>query len=244
MKNTFLLLSPFLLGIIMGQQIIPPEHQLRCRICTNALQLTDCSRVAVCDNRTEECFMDNILTVSYQSVYVGGCRSRQQCNGDPMASVGKKETLYICSSCCSNEDDCNRRVCGIHDNNVSVSQCYHCDSSIMDPRNCVTFSTCDTNEVCFAKSNYVPGSPLTFAYGCQSKYLCKALMTNIFHYLDTCFGNFGKTPECQHESTMCNTCCADGGCNFGTCKEIRDRLYQLYKKGLFSLDTMKTTLKP
>ncbi|KAH3800760.1 hypothetical protein DPMN_154402 [Dreissena polymorpha] len=60
--------------------------------------------------------------------------------------------------------------------NTTTGQCYFCDSSksdqasVTDPRECITLTTCDTDQVCYAHNEYHPGSAMTFRYGCQNKY--------------------------------------------------------------------------
>ncbi|KAH3794629.1 hypothetical protein DPMN_148166, partial [Dreissena polymorpha] len=101
----------FLIGVF-GQEI-PDANQLKCRLCNNAFELRDCTKQAVCDNRTEECYMDQVVTETFNTVYRGGCRGREQCKGGTAGAIGKREELFSCSQCCSNEDDCNRRLCGL-----------------------------------------------------------------------------------------------------------------------------------
>ncbi|KAH3800697.1 hypothetical protein DPMN_154337 [Dreissena polymorpha] len=65
----------FLIGVF-GQEI-PDADKLRCRLCNNALELRECTKLAVCDNRTEECYMDQVVTETFNTVYRGGCRRRE-----------------------------------------------------------------------------------------------------------------------------------------------------------------------
>ncbi|XP_052790034.1 uncharacterized protein LOC128224269 isoform X2 [Mya arenaria] len=228
-------------------QIIPYQNIIRCRACNNAVTLDDCSTLTVCDNRTEMCYMEEIITASFTILYRGGCRARQHCNPSTQ-SIGRRNSLELtsCSECCSLNNDCNHRLCGIRSSLVNVSQCYHCDSSaagstqsdVMNPEDCVTLTTCDANEVCQAETHYRPGLSLTFRYGCQNINMCKLLMKRAFEHLQECDGREG-TEGCQFQST-CYACCADGGCNYSDCSSLQKRLYQLYKNQLFSLDTLST----
>ncbi|KAH3800729.1 hypothetical protein DPMN_154370, partial [Dreissena polymorpha] len=61
-------------NIVFAQ--IPLADQLKCRLCNNALELRDCTKQAICDNRTEECYMEQVLTETFNTVYRGGCQSR------------------------------------------------------------------------------------------------------------------------------------------------------------------------
>ncbi|XP_052787771.1 uncharacterized protein LOC128222717 [Mya arenaria] len=230
---------------VAGQ--IPPQDMIRCRACNNAVNLENCPTNAVCDNRTEMCYMEEIITASFEIMYRGGCRARQHCNPS-MHLIGRRNSLEVtsCSECCSLHDGCNERLCGIR-SLVNVSQCYHCDSNaagatqgdVMDPNDCVTFTTCDSNEVCQAETRHHPGSPLTYRYGCQNKNICKLLMKRAFDHLQACEGREG-TEGCQFQST-CFVCCAEGGCNYGDCNTTLKELYRQYKMNIFSLDTLKST---
>ncbi|KAH3794545.1 uncharacterized protein LOC127839230 [Dreissena polymorpha] len=229
---------------------IPAEHQLRCRLCNNALELTDCTTQVVCDNRTEDCYMDKVITETFNVVYRGGCRGRDYCSGFAAPVVGKRDEVIACTRCCYNEDDCNRKFCGIKLITPNISQCFSCgsqssvQSAVRNPHDCLSLTTCDTDEVCYAKDVYNPGSSPSFIFGCQNKYMCRLLMREVFNHLDQCQGHFGHTPYCQSESAVCDVCCSDTGCNLGDCHSIRERLYSLYKKGLFNLDTLQISMGP
>ncbi|XP_052221923.1 uncharacterized protein LOC127838306 [Dreissena polymorpha] len=229
-----------------GQEI-PEANKLKCRLCNNALELRDCTKQAVCDNRTEECYMDEVITETFNVVYRGGCRGKEQCNGGQTSLVapGKRDEVIACTRCCSNEDDCNKRLCGLRPDNTNTSQCYFCDSSKSDqasvskPSDCITLTTCDTDQVCFAKNEYHPGSAMTFKYGCQNKYICRLLMKRVFEDLRHCASAGASDLECQHESQNCDVCCGDAACNYDDCKTIKGRLYKLWTLGKFNNDTLK-----
>ncbi|KAH3800773.1 hypothetical protein DPMN_154415 [Dreissena polymorpha] len=237
----------FLIGVFAQ---IPLADQLKCRLCNNALELRDCTKQAICDNRTEECYMDQVLTETFNTVYRGGCQSRDRCKGGTPVLIGKREELIGkreeligCSQCCSNDDDCNRRLCGIRPDYTNVTQCYFCDSSKSDqasvskPSDCITLTTCDTDQVCYAHNEYHPGSAMTFKYGCQNKYMCKVLMRNVFEFMSRCAGS--SSAECQHDSVNCDVCCGDGGCNYDDCKQIKARHYNLWVLGKLNNDTLQ-----
>ncbi|XP_052220808.1 uncharacterized protein LOC127837590 [Dreissena polymorpha] len=229
----------FLIGVF-GQEI-PDANQLKCRLCSYAFELIDCTKQAVCDNRTEECYMDQVVTETFNTLYRGGCRGRDQCKGGTAGAIGKRDVLVSCSQCCSNQDDCNKHLCGLRQGNLTGSQCYFCDSSksnqssVSNPKDCITLTTCDTDQVCYAHNEYHPGSAMTFKYGCQNKYVCRLLMKRFFEDMRRCVGS----TECLHESVLCDVCCGDGGCNYGDCKIIKARLFQLWTAGKLNNDTLQ-----
>ncbi|KAH3800757.1 uncharacterized protein LOC127837589 isoform X3 [Dreissena polymorpha] len=231
----------FLIGVF-GQEI-PDADQLKCRLCNNALELGDCTKQAVCDNRTEECYMDQVVTETLNILYRGGCRGRELCKGGTAGAIGKRDEVVSCSQCCSNQDDCNKHLCGLRQDNTNTSQCYFCDSSKSDqasvskPSDCITLTTCDPDQVCYAHNEYNPGSATTFKYGCQNKYMCKVLMRNVFEFMSRCAGS--SSAECQHDSVNCDVCCGDGACNFDDCKQIKARLYNLWVLGKLNNDTLQ-----
>ncbi|XP_052792792.1 uncharacterized protein LOC128226780 [Mya arenaria] len=151
---------------------IPAEDVLSCRRCLNAKTIDTCTTSIVCDNRTEECYMDEVITPNAEVVYRAGCRSRQ---------------------------------------------------------------------ACFARNHYHGGSPLASRYGCFNFEICKLLMRRAFDDLKRCYG-IEDTYLCDNNNdSVCNVCCRDGGCNYGDCQKIKRRLFEEYKQGLFSLDTLKST---
>ncbi|XP_052794004.1 uncharacterized protein LOC128227469 [Mya arenaria] len=134
---------------------IPDQNRLKCRLCNNANTLRDCSTLTICDNRTEECYMDEVITSTYEIVYRGGCRAISHCSASSTA-IGKRQgDLISCSECCKSEDNCNTKMCGIDNTIPAIDQCYFCDSAhsdqgdVTDPNDCITFTTCDVNQVCF-----------------------------------------------------------------------------------------------
>ncbi|KAH3800704.1 hypothetical protein DPMN_154344 [Dreissena polymorpha] len=230
----------FLIGVFAQ---IPLADQLKCRLCNNALELRDCTKQAICDNRTEECYMEQVLTETFNTVYRGGCQSRDRCKGGTPVAIGKREELIGCSQCCSYADDCNKRLCGIRPENTTTGQCYFCDlsksvqASVTDPRDCITLTTCDTDQVCSVHNEFHPGSATTFRYGCQNKYICRVLMRNVFEFMLRCAGI--SSAECQHDSVLCDVCCGDGACNYDDCRILKGRLFQLWTAGKLNNDTLQ-----
>jgi len=55
--------------------------------------------------------------------------------------------------------------------------------------------------------------------------ICKLLMKQAFQDLARCEGHEGDLlMGCgSHIDGVCNACCADGGCNYGTCGDIRSK---------------------
>ncbi|XP_052223577.1 uncharacterized protein LOC127839315 isoform X2 [Dreissena polymorpha] len=211
----------FLIGVF-AQPL--DQYQLRCRLCNNARTLSDCMKLAICDNRTEECYMEQVITDAFTSQYRGGCRSITQCNGGTAVATGKRDAGIVCSQCCGYANDCNSRLCGIRQDNLASSLCYFCDDmkstqgSVSRPEDCITFTACDSDQI------------------------CKLLMRRVFEDMDHCHNN--TLHECQHASVLCNVCCGDSGCNYGDCKSITERLYRLHKSGNFNMTTLQTTSRP
>ncbi|XP_052789900.1 uncharacterized protein LOC128224189 [Mya arenaria] len=235
---------------------IPDENKLYCWLCTNARSLSDC-RIEICDNRTESCYMDQVITAAFQVVYRSGCRATAQCSGQ-IGLIGRRDMeeeeersrrqneLVACSRCCNMDSNCNQRLCGISNNNVNVSMCHYCDSSANDvthdvtnPTDCITYTICDYDEVCTAETEYTAGK-ISFRYGCGKISICRVLMREAFKYMQLCEGREGHR-GCEFESVaICNACCAGGGCNYGSCHDLRERLYRVWKNNpkLFDLGTL------
>ncbi|KAH3804734.1 uncharacterized protein LOC127834794 [Dreissena polymorpha] len=242
-KQLAIWITFFLIGVFALE--IPPEYQLKCRLCNNALELRDCTKQEICDNRTEECYMEQVITDAFTIQYRGGCKSSTHCNGGTAVATGKRDEGIVCSQCCGYANDCNSRLCGIRQGNITASQCYFCDDSKSDqasvsrPEDCITFTNCDTDQVCSAHDEYHPGSHMTYRYGCMNKAICKTLTRVLFRDMEHCLNR--TSLECNHESVMCDVCCGDTGCNYGACKEIKERLFRLYKSGHYNMTTLQTT---
>ncbi|XP_052792753.1 uncharacterized protein LOC128226756 [Mya arenaria] len=226
---------------------IPSQNTLKCRVCRNARTLADCSTQTFCDNRTEECFMDEVITPTLELVYRGGCRAISQCTASSTA-IGKRQgELISCSECCKTENDCNTRMCGIKDP-IDDFKCYYCEkghsdqSEVRDPKDCTTLTLCDSSQACYAQNQYHPGSDMSFRYGCFNFQMCRIMMKTAFDDLNQCLGHNTNLTACSTSMTeVCNFCCRGGGCNYGDCHIVRQQLFEEYKRGLFSLDTLESS---
>ncbi|KAH3794538.1 hypothetical protein DPMN_148074 [Dreissena polymorpha] len=115
--------NALLCGLSNSSHYIPELFQLQCRVCTYVSEVRFCDELALCDNRTQECFMDQIIIESLTTLYSGGCRSREQCRGQITPSMGKRADVLACSRCCSDANDCNSLLCVFseHDTNNTPS---------------------------------------------------------------------------------------------------------------------------
>lgn len=253
LHNMFMLNFAIVCGCVAAglAQIIPDANKLNCRICEDANDLGDCKKIAVCDSSYEECFMDEVITAQLRIVYRAGCRAKDVCEGtNPGAGVGKRaegEEVLACSRCCkrmNDTDGCNKRLCGIVDP-LRDSQCYACSSGqsetiqgdVTNPEDCVSFKTCQHNEACYART-HVSGGKVSFEYGCHQLAICEVLMQRMIVDKQACESS-GNVDNCGTESLYCFTCCAWGACNYGDCKAQNKQIYDLYKKNLFDLTTLK-----
>ncbi|KAL4220654.1 hypothetical protein ACF0H5_021050 [Mactra antiquata] len=244
--KSFLLLV-VLIYAVNGQSI------LKCRLCNRATRLSECTSLVACDATIEECYMEELITEQLTVVYTGGCRAKDVCQ---RANGKKRADLASCSRCCALGNDCNKRLCGIPDDTLNTTQCYSCDhrssqqSEVKNPEDCVTLTTCNSNEMCFTTGSDIAGSS-TFFYGCQSKLICKILMKRAYEDWKICVANVTSPPSgitwTQHcgdggagkrSTNVCNSCCNYGGCNYGSCFEQTDRLFTLAQNGKFDVATL------
>ncbi|XP_052809960.1 uncharacterized protein LOC128238269 [Mya arenaria] len=192
--------------------------------------------------------MEEVITSFSTIVYRGGCRAISHCSASSTA-IGKRQSdLISCSECCKNGHDCNAKICGIK-NPIDNSQCYFCDSEhsaqgdVTDPSDCTTLTTCDLDQACIGqtKPKYV-GLPSYFRYGCFNFQICRVMMKTAFDDLNRCHGHNTSSTDCGDPNMgLCNVCCRGGGCNYGDCHTVRLRLYEEYRRGLFSLDTLESS---
>lgn len=229
-------------------QILSPNNTLRCRLCNRASTLSDCNKLVTCDPTVEECYMDQVVTEQLTVVYDGGCRAKSVC----ARTFGRRrrEGIVGCSRCCNSGDDCNKRLCAIPDDTLTSSQCYSCDhrnsdqSEVRNPQQCVSLTTCQQDEVCYATQSDVAGTD-TFFYGCQNLLMCKILMQNAYQEYLRCVKNdtnalHGTTCGFRARAThLCHSCCGDGACNYGTCRELNDNIFKLADLNLFDWSTLK-----
>ncbi|XP_045199495.2 uncharacterized protein LOC123553862 isoform X2 [Mercenaria mercenaria] len=247
-------LTSFLIATYMA--VGYSQTLLRCRSCTRASDLSDCNHLAACDATLEDCYLEQIFTDQHTVEFNGGCRSKNLCAQTSTSnSVGKKRATVGCSSCCNSGDDCNKRLCGIKDPAIQSSECYMCDhrsseqSEVRDPAKCVTLGYCQANEVCYATQSDFGGHD-EFYYGCRSKLICQILMEKAYEDYKICVANVTLPPSgsswgsyCgnvgKRSTSLCHSCCADGGCNYGSCQSVNDRIFRLALQGKFDMKTLK-----
>ncbi|XP_052223954.1 uncharacterized protein LOC127839606 [Dreissena polymorpha] len=177
----------------------------------------------------QECYMDQVVTETFNTVYRGGCRRRE------ISTIRwcAKHVHYLCNYIPVLLDNTNRSLCYFCDSSKSVQ------ASVSNPSDCITLTTCDTDQVCFSHNEYHPGLAPTFKYGCQNKYICRLLMKRVFEDLRHCAGAGASGPECQHETLNCDVCCGDEACNYGDCRQLKARLYNLMVIGKFNNVTLQ-----
>ncbi|XP_045208636.2 uncharacterized protein LOC123560518 [Mercenaria mercenaria] len=228
----------------VNSQTMPSNTTIRCRLCNRASTLSDCNKLVTCDSILEECYMDQLRTDQLTVVFEGGCRAKDVCS----RSGRKRGDLVLCSRCCAFEEDCNKRLCGIKDDTIGNSQCYKCNHQRADMP-CVNLAPCQPNEMCYISQKDVGGRD-TFDSGCFSKLVCHSVMALAYENYRVCVlnatvpgpgltwnercGDIGK-----RQTTVCTSCCADTACNYGTCEELRDRLFKMAEVGKFDMKTLK-----
>ncbi|XP_045192188.2 uncharacterized protein LOC123548740 [Mercenaria mercenaria] len=244
MRKGLFVLFIIMLWIRSGTSQTASTTTIRCRLCNNAFTLSDCNKLVTCDSTLEECYMDEVITEQRMVVYQGGCRAKDVCSRS-----GKRNSKTTCSSCCGFEDDCNKRLCGIKDDTVNISQCYSCDHRRSD-RPCLTLTSCHSNEMCYMRQEDVGGVD-RFTSGCLSKLVCEHLMKRAYDFFRICGAN-STLPEAgltwvqvcgnrnnKRATALCTSCCADQACNYGTCHELNRRLFYLAENGKFDINTLK-----
>lgn len=223
---------------------------VRCRRCTNALTLDDCTTSVYCASG-EECYMDEIRTIQRTIVFNAGCRAKAVCSSGSLSGgvIGKRDNELIrrsgdivaCSRCCDQNVthgyECNAKMCGIKPSSTNAGMCYFCDSSrsggqgdVAHPTACGTTTSCQPDEICGAQL-FQLGRTQTHRYTCLNRRICTLLTQRAIEDIKRC-----KDPaeiaagNCDHLKRaglqMCSVCCADALCNSGTCYEIIDRLYR------------------
>ncbi|XP_060567096.1 uncharacterized protein LOC132725916 [Ruditapes philippinarum] len=228
-------------------------NTLTCRACHKASTLSDCNTVVSCNGTLEDCYMEEIITTNLTIVYDGGCRSKAACS---TTRVRRYPELVACSKCCDFKNECNKPLCGIRDDTyIPDPQCYNCDhrtseqSEVADPSKCVTLTTCKPEEMCFATESDVSGRTMFF-YGCLNKVECGILMGKAYDNYKMCVANVTQPPvgvsrdqACRNvgkrSASICRACCDVGGCNYGTCEELQERIFKLAILGKFNMTTLK-----
>ncbi|XP_045194453.2 proteoglycan 4-like [Mercenaria mercenaria] len=258
-----------LLVIILQSAIANAQTTfLTCKKCDRVSSLDSCSGSVKCAD-DEICYMDELITDQSTVVYTGGCRSKVVCkagvSGSP--SVGKRglqkrSDLVACSRCCdikkkSGALDCNARLCGIKYTDTNSTRCYLCDNNRADaeqgdvdiPQDCLSETTCQPNEACGSERLDLSGKD-SHKYTCLPKRICTLLTKESLKRKDECVtnpdpavcGNVGTGKRAA--TNQCTACCGDGLCNSGTCEQVIDRLYNLWKGGALDFDTLKQKSQP
>ncbi|XP_052792768.1 uncharacterized protein LOC128226764 [Mya arenaria] len=144
-----------------------------------------------CNNQTQECYMEEVITSSSTIVYYGGCRAISHCSASSTA-IGKRQgDLISCSECCKSGHLCNSKLCGLMNTTVS-DQCYFCYSAgshqgdMTNPSECTSLTTCDVDQACFGQTKHHPGQPTSIRYGCFNFELCRDVMKTAFDDLTRC----------------------------------------------------------
>ncbi|XP_060567094.1 uncharacterized protein LOC132725915 [Ruditapes philippinarum] len=248
------LLAIFILNGLV-ENVSAYNNTLPCRVCHRASTLSECNTVVDCDRTLEDCYLDQLVTENLTIVYDGGCRSKVVCN---TPFQGRRSSdLVACSRCCNFENECNTRLCGIKDDtHIHDHTCYNCDhrtsgqSEVADPSHCVTFTTCRSEEMCYATESDVGGRTMFF-YGCLNKRECGILMGKAFDNYKMCVANVTQPPAgvsrdqaCRNvgkrSASLCRACCDDRNCNYGTCEELQERIFKLAILGKFNMTTLRS----
>lgn len=229
---------------------------LRCRYCSNAASLDFCTRQIECSD-SEECYMDQYVTQLNTNVFYGGCRSSSSCSSGVSSHLPAGMKLLNCSSCCSenrtNGIECNVELCGIDaTGSGGAGQCYFCDSSnagsgqssVDDPDKCGTITTCQSDEICGVKLLKLWSGQSEHAYTCINMRLCSLLTRRALQEMDYCrdpahiaSGSCGNIKRAGQQ--VCTACCGDTLCNHGSCNDVLDRLYHMWKAQTLDFVTMK-----
>ncbi|XP_053381299.1 uncharacterized protein LOC123555592 [Mercenaria mercenaria] len=255
---TTLLTLAFLFPLANGQ-----TSSLTCKKCDRVSSLDSCTGSTKCA-ADEICFMDEIITDQLNVVYTGGCRSKVVCKSGVggasyvgKRSLQKRSDSVACSRCCdvkkkTGELECNARLCGIRYTNTDSVRCFVCDTDIAGakqgdvdmPEHCMSNTTCQVNEACSVERLYDYGET-RHKYTCLRKRICLLLTKEALKRKDECVAN-PDPAICGHAgmrkrtaNNMCTACCGDGLCNSGSCEQVIDRLYNLWKGGVLDFDNLQ-----
>ncbi|XP_052222396.1 cysteine-rich, acidic integral membrane protein-like isoform X2 [Dreissena polymorpha] len=194
--------NALLCGLSNSSHYIPELFQLQCRVCTYVSEVRFCDELALCDNRTQECFMDQIIIESLTTLYSGGCRSREQCRGQITPSMGKRADVLACSRCCSDANDCNSLLCGVAAQTPPSYQlqCRSCDM-VSTLNECRGHVMCDKrSQSCCMDQIITDDFKLKYSGGCCMNDYCNGTTTK------------------RNGVSVCSQCCNDGDdCNSHMC---------------------------
>ena len=229
----------------------------RCRQCVGATSLLSCTQSLQCGD-DEECYMDKYVTNQHASVYYAGCRASTTCQAGAVPHLPAGVQSVSCSKCCDANStsgiECNVNLCGIQTTVSKATQCYFCDSSrdgsmdeVSDPTSCTGVTTCQADEVCGVDDIALSGHTM-HRYTCKNARLCAFLTKRALEDMKRCkdpaaiaSGLCGSSVGKRSAGmTICTACCGDSMCNYGTCLEVLDNLYDMWTNGTLDVNTLKT----
>ena len=242
--------SLFILSVV----IYKTTDALRCRQCSAASSLLSCTRLVECSD-SEECYMDKYDTNTQSTLYYGGCRASTICQAGtvPHMPIGVK--AVNCSECCDDNStnvECNINLCGLNATAGNAMQCYHCDSSsgggamgdVSDSNTCTGVTTCQTDEICAVEDSMLSGK-LVHRYSCRNARLCSMVTKMALEQMKRCKDPIAiVSGMCGNDKralqTLCTGCCGDDMCNYGTCFELRNRLYDMWVNETLDMNSLTT----
>ncbi|KAL4216771.1 hypothetical protein ACF0H5_024494 [Mactra antiquata] len=205
---------------------------LQCLSCQRATTTDDCLKTVACNAAMEVC---------------------QQGLGSIGSLIGKREDLLACSRCCSFENHCNRKLCGIKS---TTKQCFHCGEdngyyNLTSSQECSDLQMCSTNEVCSAEESFLDGH-IVHTFGCKRATICKVLLLRSMQHHKICISKTLAPPTgvsideyCgtaqsvgRRSISTCQICCYDHMCNNDTCTNIIARLVTMETQGKLDLNNL------
>ena len=227
---------------------------LRCRQCSGASSLLGCIQLVECSDG-EECYMDKYTTNTQSTLYYGGCRASTACQAGTVPHMPTGVKSVNCSKCCDDNStivECNVNLCGLQATVGQAMQCYHCDSSsgggsmgdVSGLTTCKGVTTCQSDEICAVEDSMLSGQ-LIHRYSCRNARLCALLTKRALEQMKLCkdpvaiasgMCGIGK----RALQTLCTGCCGDSMCNYGTCFELRNRLYDMWVNGTLDMNSLTT----
>ncbi|XP_052790986.1 uncharacterized protein LOC128224923 [Mya arenaria] len=236
MKGYFSVLL-FTLHILLCVKDSEAQWYLRCRLCSRANSLEDCTTFTECSEQ-ETCYTDLVVTQDQRLVYDAGCRSKKVCGHENKRALTGE--MVACSRCCTRGDYCNDGLCGLK-KNTNIRMCMSCDghegrpAAKPYPEDCQRFRVCDYNEACFARTTSVAGNSAVEHYtSCLDLRTCQSLVNGIkdaYHQGDALLG--------KRNTNICAICCNDELCNEYSCAAIKRRIVNLIENDAFNMTTLQ-----
>ncbi|XP_053380696.1 uncharacterized protein LOC123560450 [Mercenaria mercenaria] len=168
-----------------AKPIPKPANPLSCRSCNNALTLSDCTGMVVCDNSTEACFTDELVTDRLTIVYNAGCRSKSQCVSSGGTARQRKGNLYACSRCCHLTNDCNSDLCTLKQAHATIQhrpsdemKCKRCNKA-HSLSECTDIVLCTSKEECFMDQLITDHLETEYEGGCRSREVCGTVASTL-----------------------------------------------------------------